>query len=173
MDVSELKAHIKNKTVPQFVIFTGNEWMVQKLYIKQIAKVYGYNYKYVDEMKDIYGKLKSSFIATPTVYVLRDDKDVLTDEKLQTQLLGNLLKDNILIYLWTNPDKRVKAYKVLSKYIVDFEPMKPEILKKYIKREVDLSDVNCERLMEICEYDYGRCLLEIDKIRRYVDGIYV
>lgn len=40
-------------------------------------------------------------------------------------------------------------------------------MKKYIKREINLSDNNCQRLIEVCEHDYGRILLEIDKIKWY------
>jgi DNA polymerase III delta subunit len=45
--------------------------------------------------------------------------------------------------------------------------MKPEILKKYIQKEVYLTDESYNKLMEVCEYDYSRILLEVDKIKRY------
>ena len=44
------------------------------------------------------------------------------------------------------------------------------MLIKYIQREIDLSERNCKRLIDICDGNYGRILLEIDKIRRYVDA---
>jgi DNA polymerase III delta subunit len=44
-------------------------------------------------------------------------------------------------------------------------------LKKYIKKEIALSDKNCEKLIDICEQDYSRILLEIDKIITYFESV--
>ena len=44
------------------------------------------------------------------------------------------------------------------------------MLKKYILKEIKLSERNLERLIDICEHDYGRILLEIDKIKRYAQA---
>ena len=78
------------------------------------------------------------------------------------------LKSDMLILTLTTLDKRLKFVKTYNSSIVDFKPLKNENLKVYIKREIDLSDRNIDILMEICEYNYGRCLLEIDKIKRYI-----
>ena len=43
-------------------------------------------------------------------------------------------------------------------------------MKRYIQKEIELSDKNCDKLIEVCEGNYSRCLLEIDKIKRYADG---
>jgi len=82
--------------------------------------------------------------------------------------------NNILIMQSDGLDKRTKFYKAYKGAIIEFEPLKPQILKKYIQKEIALSDANCDKLMEICEYDYGRCLLEIDKIQQYrtAQGLY-
>jgi DNA polymerase III delta subunit len=45
--------------------------------------------------------------------------------------------------------------------------MKPEVLTKYIQKDIDLSDSSCAKLIEVCESDYSRILLEVDKIKRY------
>ena len=168
MDATTVKSWIQTKQIPNFLIFAGPEWAVQKIYINKIAEVVDGTLKYVDSIADIYNSLRSrNLIAKKNVYVIRDDKEIMTNEKLQGQLNGGLLGNNTLIYLLTTVDKRTKFYKTYKDAIIDFEPLKPAVLKKYIQKEIDLSNENTEKLMEVCEYDYGRCLLEIDKIKRY------
>lgn len=168
MDVVTLKAKIKSKQLPSYLIFSGDEWKVQQIYIDQIAKVTGKEIRRIEDVPSIYGKLQNrSFIEKPYIYIVRDDKELMNSEKLQQQISSGLLGNNVLIHLLTTVDKRTKFYKQYKDTIVEFEPLNDVVLKKYIKKEIALSDRNCDILMEICEHDYGRILLEIDKIKRY------
>ena len=167
MEVTEIKSHIQTHLFNQFYIFTGDEWKIQHIYVDMISKVAGKQIVYADSIQDIYRKLDNrSLLAKSFVYVLRDDKELMQNEKLQEKL-EKILRDNILILLISTVDKRTKFYKTYKDIICEFEPLKPEILSKYIQKEIKLSKKNCDKLMEVCEYDYGRCLLEIDKIKHY------
>ena len=168
MDVTTIKSHIQTNSFDKFYIFSGPEWKVQRLYIDQIAKVSGKELRYIDSITDIYGKKGSKmFIPKSYVYVVRDDKEIIQNEKVQQQL-DSIIGNNILVMLLTAPDKRTKFYKAYKDTIVEFEALKPVILEKYLLQEVpNMSDTDCCKLMEVCEYDYGRCLLEIDKIKRF------
>lgn len=168
MDVVTLKAKIKYKKLPSYLIFSGPEWKVQEIYINQISKITGKEIKRVDSITDIYSQLRNkSLMKKPVIYIVRDDKELMTNEKIQQQL-STILADNMLIHVLTNVDKRTKYYKAYKDTIVEFEALNEAILKKYIKKEINLSDKNCQILIDICEHDYGRILLEIDKIKRYV-----
>lgn len=170
MDVSALKAYIQTKKIPSILIFSGPEWEVQKIYINQIVKVTGLESKRVDSIADVVSKFKStSFVNKDYLYIARDDSEYMQNEKLQ-ELVKQTIGKNMFVLLLTNVDKRLKFYKTYKDSIVDFEPLKPMVLKKYIQKQITLSDKNCDKLMEVCEYDYGRCLLEIDKIKRYADA---
>lgn len=172
MEVADIKAHIKTKQFKPLYIFSGTEWKVQRIYIDTISTASGRPLYYVDSIADIYGKLNNkSFIKNASVYVIRDDKEIIQNEKLQAQL-ETLLGDNILILLLTTVDKRTKFYKTYKDLIVEFTALKPDILCKYLQKEIDLSNTNCNKLMEACEYDYGRCLLEIDKVKQYTLAYY-
>ena len=94
----------------------------------------------------------------------------MNSEKLQQQIDAGLLGDNMLIHLLTIVDKRTKFYKAYKDAIIEFERLSDTMLKKYIQKEIKLSERNTERLIDVCEHDYGRILLEIDKIKRYVDA---
>lgn len=172
MDVATLKAKIKSKQLPSYLIFSGEEWKVQEIYINQIARATGKEVKRIDDVLGIYGKLKNrSFVQTGVIYIVRDDKELMQNEKLQ-QTIEQVLGDNILIHLLTTVDKRTKFYKAYKDVICDFERLSDSVLKKYILKEIKLSEHNVERLIDICEHDYGRILLEIDKIKRYVENYY-
>ena len=170
MDVGTLKAMIKNNQLPSYLIFSGTEWKVQEIYINQIVKVTGKESKRIDSIADIYSQLKNrSFVQKSKIYIVRDDKDLMQNEKLQKQI-DSMLGDNILIHTLTSVDKRTKFYKTYKDKVAEFEPLTDAILRKYIKKEIELSDKNCDKLIAVCEHDYGRILLEIDKIKRYVDA---
>lgn len=170
MEITEVKSHIQKKTFNPFYIFSGPEWKVQRLYIDQISKTSEKELRYIESISDIYAKRNNAgFIKKNYVYVVRDDKEILQNEKVQAQL-NSIIGKNILVLILTSVDKRLKFYKQYKDAIVDFEPLKPEILRKYIQKDIGLSDKNCDKLMEACEYDYGRCLLEIDKIKQFMQA---
>lgn len=171
MDISALKASIQSRKLNDFYIFTGTEWAIQKIYIQQIAKVKQLEIRYIEAFSDIYSKLKNrGFIDTSYLYVIINDKDIQTQENVQIQLSSGILKNNILIYIWTDMDKRLKFYNKFKDKIVEFESLSDTILQKYIQKEIDLSDRNCQKLIDVCEHNYGRILLEIDKIKRYANA---
>ena len=168
MDVSTLKAKIKSRQIPNYLIFTGPEWKVQQIYIQQIAKVMKFEVVRLDSYRDVYSRIRSNTLLSAfKLFIVRDDTELLTNDKITSQSITDSLKDNLFIHILTATDKRKKYYKDNQDRIVDFEPLSDSALKKYIKREINLSDDNCHRLIEICEHDYGRCLLEIDKIERF------
>lgn len=172
MDVNTIKHYIQTKDIPSFLIFSGSEWAVQRIYINKIAEVLTLDIKYVDSITDIYGILQSRQMFTKnSLYVIRDDREIINNEKIQDQLNNGLLKNNCLILLLNSLDKRTKFYKAYKDTICEFEALKPQILKKYIQKEITLSNNNCDKLIEACENDYGHCLLEIDKIKQYGAGM--
>lgn len=170
MTIAELKAQIMGKQMKPLYIFTGNEIAVRDIYIKQIAKVGGYDIKWLEDAADIVqAGRKRSIVQKKTLYILSECNELVKNEKAQKILEMNF-GSNMLLVLFTALDKRVKFYKQYKDIIVEFETLQPEILKKYIQKEIDLSDKNCQTLMEVCENDYGRCLLEIDKIKHFMNA---
>lgn len=172
MQVAEIKNDIKSGSVRDFYIFSGDEWKVQEIYINQLAKAKNLRIKRINSINDIYVQLRNkSFLSSNFCYVVRDDEAFISNEQLWSQVKNSkIFAGNIYILQLTNLDKRTKFYKAFQDEICVFEHLEPRILKKYIQKEIDLNDKNCQILMEICEYDYGRCLLEIDKIQKYAEG---
>lgn len=167
MTVQELKQLIKSDNVPKFLIFTGDEWRVRQIYIEQIAKVKNLSKYYAYDIDSIYKSLNASALFGQNyLYILQDDKEFMTNEKIYSNITDTL-KDNMLILVLTSVDKRLKILKQYKDSIVEFNTLNEAILKRYIQKEIALSDKYCGILMEICNYSYGHCLLEIDKIKRF------
>ena len=167
MTIVELKEQIRNNELEPFYIFTGEEWKIQEIYLEQISKTTQKTIKRIDSIADVYSSLRNgSLLRKSYIYVVRDDKELMTNEKLQAQL-SDLLKSDMLILMLTTLDKRLKFYKTYKDSIVEFELLNPLILRRYVQKEIALSDKNADKLIEVCEGNYGRCLLEIDKINIY------
>ena len=169
MNIADVKADIKNKKIKPYYIFAGDEIEIQRIYINKIAEVKGLNVVRVDSIADVWSSIITpTLFDTPSVYVVRDDKD-LQNDILSTQIEKNNLNGNIIINLITTVDKRTKWYKSNSDKIVLFERLSDEVLLKYVQREITLNKRNCERLITICENDFSRILLEIDKMKNYAN----
>ena len=172
MDLSALKTHIKNNTLDPVYIFTGPEVGVMDIYIKQMAKVQNANIVMLDGIEDLAKKMhRGAMLKNASLYILRDSKEIIQDNELARKIThSGALSGDILILVYTSIDKRSKMYKEFQDTIVEFLPMKPEILKKYIQKEIQLSDGAYDKLIEVCESDYSRILLEVDKIKRYCEA---
>lgn len=169
MAPQEVKSQIKSKNPKSFYIFTGEEIKVIDIYVQKIAECKGLEVNRVDNLSNIYSRFyNKSLVQKSYCYVLRDDRDLLTQEKLWDSLsIQNVQGNNIVILLLTSVDKRSKFYKRFKDLIVEFEHLPDNVLTKYIKKEIGLSDDNCIKLIRACESDYSRILLEIDKIQAY------
>ena len=173
MDLSTLKTHIKNQTFDPAYIFTGPEVGVMDIYIKQMAKVREASIVMLDGIDDLAKKMhRGSMLKNSSVYILRDSKEIVQDSELARKVTSTgALSGAILILIYTSIDKRSKFYKTYQDTIVEFQPMKPEILVKYIQKEVALTPESYAKLIEVCESDYSRILLEVDKVKRYAKSV--
>ena len=171
MNITDVKTQIKEKNIQPYYIFAGDEIEIQRLYINKIAEVLGYDVVRADCITDVWDKIiNPTMFDSSCVYVVRDDKDLIQNEKLNDKISDkNTLNGNIIINLITTVDKRTKWYKANSDKIVLFEHLSDEVLSKYVQKEVSLNKSNTLRLIAICENDYSRILLEIDKIKRYAN----
>ena len=172
MNVTEVKRHIKDKNPLNYYVFTGEEIEVMNIFIKKIAEVSGATICRADTLSSIMSSLQNkSFLSPKMCYVVRDDKEYMSAENLWEKFENNEIQQgNIVIMLYTSLDKRSKFYKHSENRIVVFEQLSHENLKHEIQKRIDLSDTNTDKLIDICEGNFGRILLEIDKIQHWVVG---
>lgn len=168
----QLMQELVNNQVPHYNIFTGEEIAVQKIYIDKILD----EYKRVDCDSVAQALQKSrtkSLTGSNRAFIVVDDTLYMKDEKAWEIVQNTFTKasKNILIIIYSSIDKRSKKF--LSKndeYIVSFDRLSEDVLVKYIQKDINLSDENAQKLVELCESDYSRILLEIDKIKSYTDA---
>jgi DNA polymerase III delta subunit len=177
MLLEKLQQHIVKNQLLQFYVFTGEEVGIMDIYLNKIAEVSGAEKIRMDSCMETWPKLiKKGFSKQPKLYIIRDDKDFLKDEKLQQKIrsgwlpfvdTGSTYSDYVVV-IYTTLDKRGKFYKSFQEDIIEFSKLGPEVLEKYILKELPgLSKKDCTYLAEVCDCDYSRILLECDKIRYY------
>ena len=165
MEVGAVKKQIKNKDLGKFYIFTGPEIEAQRIYVNKMAEVADMEVQRIDSVGYIYNRQRSLF-SKPKCYVCRDDKEFMKTEKAW-DTITDVIGDNMLILLITEVDKRTKFYKRFSDEIVEFDYMKRDTLKKYILKQIGLSEYWLDTLIDVCESDYSRILLEVDKVKQF------
>lgn len=166
MEITDVKQQIKTGNFDKFYIFYGEEHAVMKIYLNMIAEKLGCKVTYVDSLMELMtGVRTKSLVSERHLYIIMDDKEYLTNEKMWEKFTG--LKDDVVVFYYTTSDKRLKFWKQNKDRAVEFAKLDTRILTKYIQKDSPLSNESCERLIELCEHDYGRILLEIDKIRAY------
>ena len=168
MTIIDLKDQIIKNNLSNFYIFTGTEIGIINIYLKQMSNKLGLPITRADSILSIYGKCQggSLFGDSTGFYVIRDDRDFIKQEQLFDTIKTSIRK-NVIVLLYDKIDSRLKFGKHFKDDIVAFEKLTPNVLKSYIKKEIDLSDKNIDTLMELCGGRYDMCMLEIDKIKQY------
>lgn len=166
MEIADVKQQIKTGQFDKFYIFYGEEHAIMKIYLEMMAKKGNYEIAYVDSLMDLMtGAKTNSLIQNRHLYIIMDDKEYLTNEKMWEKFKG--LKDDIVVFYYTSADKRLKFWKNNKDRAIEFGKLEDRILIKYIQKKLPLSDDVCMELIRACEGDYGRILLELDKIDAY------
>lgn len=178
MEITDVKQHIKTGEFQKIYIFHGPEHTIMKMYLKMMADKGNYELSYADSLMDVMtGAKTKSLVPVRHLYVIMDDKEYLTNEKIRQKFKG--LKDDIVVFYYSTTDKRLKFWKENKDTAVEFTRLNDQVLTKYIQKEAPFfTDDMCKELIDVCDGDYGRILLEIDKMKQYcraekVKGDYV
>lgn len=167
MELYELKQNLVNKKTAGLYVFTGTETAIMDIYINKVAETAQCDIVRVDNVKDVYSRLRNTrIIDKPSCYVIRDDKDYLDKESVWEGLKSGIAQGkNIIILVYTKLHKTGRFYKHHSDILVTFDKLPSTVLAKYVMKEISLTKVSAEWLASICECDYNRILLECDKIK--------
>lgn len=169
MTVLDVKNDIMTGNLKPFYAFTGEEVEVMREYIHKIAETVGSEIYPIDHISDVFAGLSTnSLFNIRKCYLVWDDKEFLTSENWDNVIHRE--DENVIILVISDIDKRGKFYKAYKDDITVFERLGEDLLTVYIERQIDLSDEATRALCEVCENDYGRILLEIDKVRLYSEA---
>lgn len=146
------------------LIFTGEETCLQDLYINELAKKEKAKIIYADSILDIKKSLlANTMMDRNKIFVVRNSNEFIKNSELFKELTPPMNKYLILIY--DKVDKRSNFFKDNEKVICNFEKMTTTQLIRIVNKYLpDLKEDNCNYLVEMLNKDYGRLLLEIDKL---------
>lgn len=167
MNIMELKKEIDSNNLNGIYILTGDEYTIIAEYVKMMRNHFDGDFQNVDEYGIVSKNLCGSnlFGSDRKFYYINDDKSFLTAEKVWDNFEKKVKeKKCLVVFKYGKLDQRSKFYKRFENRIIIFDKLSDNILSKYIHKKVDLNQDNTNTLIDICQGDYGRILLEIDKI---------
>lgn len=174
MNIVDLRNDIVSKNIKHLYILYGEEHTILDIYVKQITDLFETVYT-VETFSVVKSRLNSNslFQKGKELYIVRNDKTATEETDIET-LEKKLEKKNIYVILtFHNLDQRTKFFKTFQDRIVEFAKLGADILKKYIKKEIDVTDSCCEYLIGVCKSDYGRILLETNKVKNYATAKHI
>ncbi len=167
MNIATLKAKIKSGQLDKFYVFVGEEIEVMRLYVNQLAKSVNKKVQVCESVEIAVKQMgKGALLNESKVYYVIDDDDFIkqSEKVINAFLSGEVQRDNILVLRYISLDKRTKFYKAITDRLIEFEQLKSDLIVSHLKKKCGLSEKNCRTLIEWCSQDYGRILLELDKI---------
>ena len=172
MELLQLMKKISQNDIPHFLILFGEEQKILDIYIEHILSTTKGKRICKDTVSSFMNCTgKKSLDKSIKVYTAIDDTDFLTADKKWDSVKQSLKRD-YLILRYHSLDKRSAFIKHNKKDSVEFSHLSKDILCQYISRDLpDLSEENASKLIEYCGSDYGRILMEIDKITQYNEYI--
>ena len=172
MELVDLMKKISNNDIPHFLIFFGDEQKIIDIYIQNIVQSVEGKKVVVDNVSQaIKDNGKKSLDKSIKVYVATEDTAFLTKDESWENVKKSMRK-NYLILRYHSLDKRSAFVRKNQQNIVEFSYLSNEVLQQYIYRDLpDLSEKNASKLISYCNNDYGRILLEVDKIKQYHEYI--
>lgn len=146
----------------------GEEQTILDIYLTHILEVTNTKRISADSVSYIMQNInKKRFDKSLRLYVVQDDMSFLKAEDSWETVRNAPTKDYIILR-YHSLDKRSSFAKKNQQNLVEFSRLTKEVLQTYISKDLpDLSEKNSSKLVEYCNYDYGRILMEIDKIKQY------
>ena len=168
MELVDLMKAISENNIPHYLVLFGEEQAILNIYIQHIAQ----NYKIVHCETVAYALSqvgKKSIDKSNKVYIVNEDNAYIKAEESWKNVKQTFDKSrHILLIRYHSLDKRGKFYLNNKQNSVEFTHLSEDVLISYINQKLpDLSEKNASKLVEYCSNDYGRILLEVDKIKQY------
>lgn len=168
MELVELMKKIADNDIPHFLILFGEEQSILDIYIKTIiSKIQG-KQVVLDSISSVVKNIsRKSIDKSIKVYTIIDDSDFYKAEDNWESVKKMITKDFVILRYHTL-DKRSSFVKKNQQNIVEFSHLSEEVLQQYILKDLpDLSEKNISKLIGYCNNDYGRILMEVDKVKQY------
>ena len=170
MELVDLMKSISENSIPHYLVLFGEEQAILDIYIQHIAQ----NYKivYCDTVAYALSQVgKKSIDKSNKVYIVNEDNAYNKVEESWKNVKQTFARSkHILLLKYHSIDKRGKFYTQNKGNAVEFTHLSEDVLINYIQQKLPaLSEKNASKLIIWCNYDYGRILMEIDKIQQWIN----
>lgn len=165
MELVNLMKKISEDNIPHFLILFGEEQKILELYEDKIVEKLQAKKVMCGSVSNFVSIVgRKSIDKSKKVYIVQEDMNYLKTEDSWDKI-QKYVKNNYIILRYHSLDKRSAFVKKNQQNIVEFSHLSDDVLQQYIQRDLpDLSDENVSKLISYCNNDYGRILMEIDKI---------
>ena len=171
MEISQIKNHIQNGKFNSIYYFTGEEYQVIKLYIDKIVEKSNTVKVVCENINEVAIELKkgSNLFDSPKCFIIRNDEIILNNPDIISKL-DKIIGKNLIIFTFNSIDKRSKFYKTYKNDIVEFNTVNEHVMIKWVMniKNTNLTEQNVKRLLDICDCNYGRVLIEINKLQNFI-----
>ena len=168
MELIDLMKKISRNDIPHFLILFGEEQKIIDIYINNICDKIQAKKVVKESVSSVIKNIgKKSIDKCKKLYIVTED---IAFTKLEDnwEPVKNAINKDYVILRYTSLDKRSSFVKKNQQNIVEFSHLSDDVLQQYINRDLpDLSEKNVSKLIGYCNNDYGRILLEMDKIKQY------
>ena len=168
MELIDLMKKISRNDIPHFLILFGEEQKIIDIYINNIRDKIQAKKVVKESVSSVVKNIgKKSIDKCKKLYIVTED---IAFTKLEDnwESAKNAINKDYVILRYNSLDKRSAFVRKNQQNIVEFSHLSDEVLQQYIQRDLpDLSDENVSKLISYCSNDYGRILLEVDKIKQY------
>ena len=168
MELIDLMKKISSNDIPHFLILFGEEQKIIDIYINNIRDKIRAKKVVKESVSSVVKNIgKKSIDKCKKMYIVTED---IAFTKLEDnwESAKNAINKDYVILRYNSLDKRSAFVRKNQQNIVEFSHLSDDVLQQYIQRDLpDLSDENVSKLISYCNNDYGRILLEVDKIKQY------
>ena len=168
MELIDLMKKISSNDIPHFLILFGEEQKIIDIYINNICDKIQAKKVVKESVSSVVKNIgKKSIDKCKKMYIVTED---IAFTKLEDnwESVKNAINKDYVILRYNSLDKRSAFVRKNQQNIVEFSHLSGDVLQQYIQRDLpDLSDENVSKLISYCNNDYGRILLEVDKIKQY------
>lgn len=172
MELVKLMQSISNNNPPKYSIWFGEEQKILDIYLSKIADI-GYKIVHCDSVSSVLSRIdKKSLDKSVKAYVVIEDSEY-TNKEDKWESVKDIVNSSkhILILRYANINKTRKFYTRNKEICVEFNRLDTSVLINYILNIIpELPENNAEKLCNMCGNDYGRILLECDKITHYMNA---
>lgn len=163
MTVNQLKEKIIKNEYPNLLVFTGPETKLKTFYLSKMSN----NWNKIDDYKTLNFGVRSIIAKTNYYLIDGDSFNNITQSELSNIKSKMLQSTNKYVIIFYSEEKLNKTLSdELGSYEVKFEHLNINKLLEHFKY-IELSNEELTELFEICEYDYIKIELEIQKILAY------